>query len=104
MKLAAVYAANGGQISDDPKHDDAASQAVEAIKFCVGASEKLFAELKCSQIIEATRRLKNTPQNPLSWSELNTRSRALRDIIEVELRGYLFYQYPKLKGDKLRAW
>jgi hypothetical protein len=50
------------------------------------------------------RRLKLFLKHDFSWSELNTRTRALRDAIETELRGYLYYQYPKAKGDKLRTW
>ena len=104
MKAVAIYEANGENIEDDPKHTDASDQAIKAIAYCVDASDKLLGDLKCPHITDATRRLRSTPQNPLSWSELNTRSRALRDIVEVELRGYLFYQYPKLKGDKFRTW
>ncbi|WP_315828400.1 MULTISPECIES: hypothetical protein [unclassified Bradyrhizobium] len=103
MRIAARFEAIGDEI-DDPKHDEAVGQANKGITFCVDSSEKLFAELKCLHIEDATQRLRNTPQDPLNWSELNTRSRALRNAIEVELRGYLFYQYPKDKGEKFRNW
>jgi hypothetical protein len=102
MKIAAVVDAD--ELANDPRHNDAADQAQKALAFCVDGSERLFSDLKCPHIQDAAQRLKNTPQNPLSWSELNTRSRALRNSIEVELREYLFYQYPKQRGEKLRAW
>jgi hypothetical protein len=105
MKFAAsVGAANAKELEQYQKHKDAVQQAIESIAECVASSEKLLGALKCPHIESATSRLKSTPQDPLIWSELNTRSRALRDAIEVELRGYLYYQYPKLKGERLRAW
>jgi hypothetical protein len=35
---------------------------------------------------------------------LNTRARALSDAVETELKQYLYYQYPRHKGEKLLSW
>ncbi len=83
---------------------EAADQTIPLIKRCIETSEKKLAHLKCNHIDDATRRLKLFLNHKFSWSELNTRARALRDSVESELRSYLYYQYPKAKGDKLRTW
>jgi hypothetical protein len=89
---------------ENEKHKAAVAESIETIAFCSEQAEKLFSHLNCPHIKNAARGFKNTPQDPLSWAELNTRARALRDAIEIELREYLYYQYPKSKGLKLRAW
>lgn len=40
----------------------------------------------------------------LTWSEFNTVVRRVRDAIEVELQGHLFFRYPRDKGKKLSAF
>lgn len=93
------------RVINDPKLPDALSQALEGVEYAEQVWKKLFSGLRCDHIDSAARNLANWRKlTPLRWSELNTRSRALRDAIEVELRQYFYYQYPKLKGQKLRAW
>jgi hypothetical protein len=82
----------------------AADQTIPLIKKCVEVAEERLAKLKSDHINDATKRLKNFLSQKFSWSELNTRGRALRDAIETELRGYLYYQYPKAKGEKLKTY
>jgi hypothetical protein len=75
------------------------------VNWTVAATEKLFSDLKCDHIDSAARALAAwVKQTPRHWSELNARSRALRNAIEIELKQYLYYQYPKQKGEKLRLW
>lgn len=93
------------RVIDDPGAPEALRQAVEAVEFITDASEKLFSWLKCSHIDDAVKRLGYwLKQTPAEWSELNARSRALRDAIETELKDYYYYQYPKQKGQKFAAW
>jgi hypothetical protein len=82
----------------------AIDQSETMVKCCVELTETLFAKLKSDHIDSAMERLRRFLHNPFEWSELNTRSRALRDAVEVELRQYLYYQYPKNKGERLRVW
>jgi hypothetical protein len=103
--LASIGAAGWPEALDDPKSTEATAQAVESIKTCCDLAEKLFSGLKCAHIDRAIESLRHTPTEPhLNWGELNTRARALRDAIETELRGYLYYQYPRQMGQKLAAW
>jgi hypothetical protein len=92
-------------LKNDPHAADAIKQSIDAIEFAEKASERLFAGLKCEHISRAVKSLGYLKtMTPFRWSELNARSRALRDAIETELKQYLYYQYPKKKGDKLRLW
>lgn len=101
----AVGGRNDPEVVNSPQLADAIEQAIKSIEFIGRMSEKLFSELKCSHLDGAVRRLGNWPKhNPLRWSELNTRSRAVRDAIETELKDYYYYLYPKHKGQKLAAW
>jgi hypothetical protein len=100
---------NGGpndpRIVNDPKLPDAIDQSIKGIDFVMEAASKHLAPLKCSHIDRAVERLGRWRFGPpWEWSELNTRSRAVRDAIETELRDYLYFQYPKRKGEKLRTW
>lgn len=90
-------------VAGDPK--GAMADSIKGAADLADAAEKLLSELKCSHIDHAARRLKHwsTQINP-EWAELNTRSRALRDAIDTELRDHLYYQYPKQKGQKLLSW
>lgn len=75
---------------------------IKTIECVVSSSEQLFSRLRCGHIDAAIKKLaylKN--KDKLTWSELNTRSRALRDAVETELKEYYFYQYPKSKGLKM---
>jgi len=92
-------------VQNDPGFHKAISQSIESVSHCVKACETLLGGLKCIHINDAAKRLEYWPKtNPLRWNELNTRARALRDNIQSELKGYLYYQYPKAQGEKLRAW
>ncbi len=92
------------RIVKDTKAKAAMADCVRtAIELC-DLAEKLFTILKCVHIDAAIRALRHWATSPEEWSELNTRSRALRNAIQYELREYLYYQYPKDKGAKLRAW
>jgi hypothetical protein len=93
------------RVTDDPKLPKALKQAADGALFAQQVAEKHLAKLKCVHIDDAAKRLGRwAQQEPKRWSELNTRSRALRDAVQAELKQYLYYQYPKQKGDKLRAW
>jgi hypothetical protein len=92
-------------VMNDPKLPEAIRQSIEGVDYAVRVSEKLFAGLKCEHIDRAAKSLgywRTLESHP--WSELNARSRALRDAIETELKQYLYYQYPKQKGQKLWSW
>ncbi|MFZ0424712.1 MAG: hypothetical protein WAL80_17690 [Xanthobacteraceae bacterium] len=92
------------ETADDPDKEEAISQSKLAIAFIENAG-RMFAPLKCEHIDSALKRLVRwREQQPHIWSELNTRSRSLRDALEIELKQYLYYQYPQEKGGKLRAW
>jgi hypothetical protein len=102
-----LWAALGGENSQTeesvPKEKDAKRQSIRAVDWCVKASERFLSPLKCPHIDDATKRLKRWLDDPSQWSELNTRARALRDAIDTELNLYFYYQYPRLKGEKLRS-
>jgi hypothetical protein len=100
---------NGGyndpRVRHDPKGPKAISQAGNEVEFATDASRKLLSSLKCSHINNAAQSLRWWSDNDRKeWDELNTRSRALRDAIETELKDYLYYLYPKQKGEKLASW
>lgn len=90
---------------EDSAELQARRQAAESAERIVELSERCFVSLQCSHIDTAIRRLNHWANGSVTeWSELNTRSRALRDAIETELRDYLYYQYPKDKGQKAARW
>jgi hypothetical protein len=96
---------DASRVVNDPKLSEAISQALEGVEYAAKMSEELFSALKCDHIDSGAKALRYwSTQTPRRWSELNTRARALRDAIEVELKQYLYYQYPKLEGQKLRSW
>ncbi len=81
--------------------EKAIAQAKECMGFCADISATHLKSLKCSHIDTAAIRLERLSSgDSFTWSELNTRSRALRDAIKTELKEYLFYQYPRDKGLK----
>jgi hypothetical protein len=100
---------NGGR--DDPRvreHPNAAQAVADAlheIASITGLAEELFAGLHCAHIDNAIRGLKWWAERDVrEWSELKARSISLRDAIDIELKEYLYYQYPKAKGQKLLSW
>ena len=101
--------ANGGP--NDPRNlNDEKAEAIfldakNSVEKTVSISRRLFSSLKSAHIDGAIKRLEYwTRHEPLRWSELNTRARGLRDTLKIELREYLFYQYPREKGKKFEAW
>jgi hypothetical protein len=89
----------------DEKEEESFRQSVETIDYIAEACEKVLSELKCGHIDTAVKRLRHWAKSESKeWSELNTRARALRDAIEIELREHLFFLYPKDKGQKLLNW
>lgn len=97
---------------DSPAHQNS-EKAQDAMNDCAATAIQLsdYAKsalgwLDCSHINEAAKRLKywGEEKSIHKWPELNTRSRALRDAIDTELKEYFFYQYPKEKGRKFRSW
>jgi hypothetical protein len=105
-----VIEAAGGydtpEARDSAKVKETIKQAAETANWASKMAANLFAPLKCGHIDTAVRRLGAWADKPHDhWaSELNTRSRALRDAIETELKEHLYYQYPKQRGEKLRNW
>lgn len=94
-----------GIADDEPDRHKALRQARETVTFVCQMSGQIFPALKCAHIDTALERLRYwLEQSPVRWAELNTRSRALRDAIDTELKEYIYYQYPKSKGAKLKAW
>lgn len=90
---------------NDPKLKEALEGAIKGVSYVVEGTEKLLSGLKCGHIEDATKRLAYWPKmTPPTWAELNTRSRALRNAIQIELKEYFYYQYSKQKGKKFQAW
>jgi hypothetical protein len=90
---------------NDPKNVESMQDCVNCAKALSNHAETFLAHLNSSHVNDAIKRLRYWSEHPpFDWSELNVRSRALRDTIEVELREYYFYQYPKQKAAKLMAW
>jgi len=89
--------------------DSAKSYGAAALTDCANTanelaqlSEELNSVLNSAHLDAAGRRLKYwATRDDHEWSELNTRARGLRDVIETELGQYLYYRYPKEKGSSL---
>jgi hypothetical protein len=90
----------------DERYREAVDQCILSIKQNGEIAEKLLSGLKCQHIDSALRALRNLlkADGEFSWSELNTRARALRDAIEIDLGEYYYYQYPRQKSLRLRSW
>jgi hypothetical protein len=74
---------------------DCANNAKDLVKL----AGELNSALNSAHLAAAARRLKYWPtQDNHEWSELNTKARGLRDVIETELGQYLYYRYPKESG------
>ncbi len=92
-------------LNNTPKHIEAMSQSIKSIKWIVDICPDAFAQLKSPRIATATKRLARWLEDEdRTWSELNTRALALRDIIETELNDMYYYQYPKAQAQKLLSW
>lgn len=105
MRYIEQVGSNNPILINDPKGSGALKDCADGVTFVTDQAGKLLSGLKCAHINTATVNLRHwLKQSPQTWPELNTRSRALRDVIETELKGHLYYQYPKDKAQKLRAW
>jgi len=103
MNHAAEYGEE--RVSATEKGRQAIAEAVESVNFIEKQVPRLFEWLKCDHIDDANRRLGYWASgDEKKWSELNTRTRALRDAIQTELKGYLFYIYPKNRSAVFRSW
>lgn len=92
-------------VNPDVVENEAISQANDGVLWIVDTSDKIFSESFSAHIVFSTKKLRYwLAQSPQKWSELNTRARALRDIIETELGQHLYYRYPKHKAEKLLLW
>ena len=91
---------------EDPAKSAAAMvDCTNNAKDLVQLAEELNSALNSAHLAAAARRLKYwATQDDREWSELNTRARALRDVIETELGQYIYYRYPKEKGFKFISW
>jgi hypothetical protein len=95
----------GQAIFSSPEQIEALNQANELVRYVIDLTTKLLAALKSHHINDAAVRLRYwLKSNPQEWSELNTRARALRDCIQTELKTHLYYQYPREKAQKMRAY
>jgi hypothetical protein len=104
-RVEALGGPNDPRVVNDRKLPDAIKGSIEFVNYATQISTKLFGELKCEHIDNAAKGLDYWAKHePRHWSELNARTRAFRNAIQVELKQYLYYQYPKQKGDKLRLW
>jgi hypothetical protein len=71
----------------------------------IKASRILFSELNCPHVEAAIRSIESRLRhNMMTWSELNTCSRRLRDALEIELAQHFFFRYEKVKGRLLFNW
>ncbi|HVE20337.1 MAG TPA: hypothetical protein VNC39_00010 [Acidocella sp.] len=97
---------NGGyrnfELLAAPKHSQTLSKAISEVKSLTQMAETLFGDLNCVHINHAISSLRWwTEGHGQKWSDLKSRSVALRNAIDNELKEYLYYQYPKFKGQKL---
>ena len=87
------------------KDEEAERQAVEHVTALIETSSRLFQLMSSGHLENAVNRLRHWVNgNGRSWDDLFTRSCALRDAIRIELKEYLFYAYPKDKGQKFVTW
>lgn len=90
---------------NSPLVAESLSQAVIEIRSGVAIAEQVFRDFKCPHIDNAIAGLRRwAEQDEKRWSDLKASAIALRDAIDTELKEYLFYRYPKNKGQKLRTW
>ena len=95
-----------GVMADDPDKDaKARKQSKESVDFIAASSDNLMGWLRCSHIENAVKRLKYwATQERGDWIDLFHRAVAVREAINTELKEYLYYQYPKEKGERFSKW
>ena len=75
------------------------------IRSITSLSENIFLEMQCAHIDNAIANLQRWTEHDVKhWSDLKAISIAFRDAIDIELKEYLYYQYPKDKGHMLLDW
>ena len=99
MKRVEALGHNDPRVVNDPKLPKVTANSIEFVNYATQMSEKLFVGLKCDHIDSAAKSLGYWAKQGPHLVELNTRTRALRDAIKLELKQYLYYQYPKEKGN-----
>lgn len=96
---------NHPHVMNDVGNQEALRQAIQCVGLCVSLAKQHLTEMKSDHIHVAVERLERWMQRPSpEWRELHMRACALRDAAEIELGQYLYYQYPKHKGQKLVTW
>ncbi len=100
----------GGSLSpfviNDPELSKALDQSKEAVDACVVITSMLFEEVNNRHIDDANKQLGNWDRSEISlaWPQLNRRSIALRNAVEIELKGHYYFVYSKEKGAILKRW
>ena len=99
-------AAVGQQESrSNPRRDEAMRQAVEGIDHVLKIAESAVDVVKSRHVKNAIKRLRGWNRGDGdSWETLFSRACALRDSLRIELGEFLFYIYPKEKGQKHKEW
>ncbi len=100
---------NGGYTNQEllgaRKHQESLKQAITEVTSLISLAEPMFANMQCVHINHAIKTLQWWVTNDKKkWSELKARSISLRDAIDNELNEHLYYQYPKIKTQKLRSF
>ena len=80
-------------------------QATEGIEYIEAQVISLLTLMKSPHVKDANDRLAYWAKSKTKdWGELFTRACVLRDALRIEFKEYLFYVYPKEKGDFLNSW
>jgi hypothetical protein len=87
------------------KGEEAMADCIQEAKTLGKRASETTRYLRSSHINNAAARLQDwANDDDHEWAELNTRSRALRDAIDIELREHYYYQYQKNKAQKVLSW
>lgn len=88
-----------------PKGQEAKRGAAECAESVLKMTEGLLGVMKNNHILNAQDRLRGWVRNDeKQWDDLFIRACALRDAIRIECGEYLYYAYPKDRGQKLTQW
>jgi hypothetical protein len=87
------------------KYMSTIAQAEQEIRSLIELSTAAFQHMQCAHIDHAINAL-NWWLSPgvKKWSDLRASAITLRDAIDVELKQYIYYQYPKSKGEKVLTY
>lgn len=87
------------------KEAEALASTVDAVQLVLKLNDNLLVFMPCSHIAAAADRLRYWgTREDKRWDDLFNRACNLRDAIQTEFKDYLFYAYPKQKGEKLKMW